>query len=145
MSKTFTLHEATTLLPVLESLLRRAQETARRAGRFEHEMDRLTQQIHLTGGMRVDVVSAARNRAERDKAAQQAKDLLTEIEEIGVTVQDLEIGLLDFPCQIEGSTVFLCWRLGEPAITHWHTSEEGYAGRRPLDARFGPINRERPN
>ncbi|MEO6802800.1 MAG: DUF2203 domain-containing protein, partial [Granulicella sp.] len=145
MDKTFTLGEAQTLLPVLESLLKRAQESAFRAARFETEMHELTQRIHLTGGMHVDVVAAARRRAERDKAAQLAKDTLIEIDEIGVTVQDLEAGLLDFPCQIDGTTVLLCWKLGESAITHWHTPEDGFAGRRPLDARFHRTDRERLN
>jgi hypothetical protein len=145
MNKTFTLSEAQTLLPVLESLLKRAQESALRANHFEHEMQQLTQRIHLAGGMHIDVVAAARRRAERDKAAQQAKDLLTEIDEIGVTVQDLETGLLDFPCQIDGATVLLCWKLGESAITHWHTSEESPDDRKPLDARFHRTDRERLN
>jgi hypothetical protein len=145
MSKIFTLNEAQTLLPVLEALLKRAQESALRANRFEYEMQQLTQRIYLSGGMHVDVAAAARRRAERDKAAQEAKDLLTEIDEIGVTVQDLEAGLLDFPCQIDGATVLLCWKLGEPTITHWHTEEDGYEGRKPLDARFLRGDRERPN
>jgi hypothetical protein len=93
----------------------------------------------------VNVVSAARRRGERDKAAQQAKSTLAEIDEIGVRVQDLEEGLLDFPCQVEGNVVLLCWKLGEPAITHWHEAEDGAEERKLLDARFGKGERERPN
>ena len=141
MSKTFTLAEAQTLLPVLESLLKRAQAAALRATEIDQEMQQLSQRIFLSGGMHVDVVAAARRRAERDKASQQAKDTLVEIDEIGVQVQDLEQGLLDFPCQIEGVLVLLCWKLGEPAIVHWHTEEEGFAGRKPLDHRFGKTER----
>ncbi|WP_263383487.1 DUF2203 domain-containing protein [Granulicella arctica] len=145
VNKTFTLSEAQTLLPVLESLFRRARDSAQRAHNFEAEMQDLSQRIYLAGGMHVDVVAAARRRAERDKAAQLAKDTLVEIDEIGVTVQDFEEGLLDFPCQIDGSTVLLCWRVGEVAITHWHTADEGSEERRPLDARFHRTDRERPN
>lgn len=145
MSKTFTLQEAQTLLPVLEALLKRAQEAALRTGRFEYEIQQLSQRIHLTGGLHVDIVAAARRRAEHDKSAQQTKDTLAEIDEIGVTVEDLAAGLLDFPCQIDGATVFLCWKLGEPAITHWHTAEDGPDARKPLDARFPRTDRERLN
>ena len=50
--------------------------------------------------MHVDVQVVARRRAERDKALQEAKDTLAEIDAIGVQVQDLEGGVLDFPpCQ----------------------------------------------
>ena len=145
MSKTFTLSEAQTLLPVLEALLRKAQAAGIRAGELESEMQQLTQRIFLSGGMHVNVVQAARRRAQREKALQEARDTLVEIDEIGVQVKDLEKGLLDFPCLVDGQTVLLCWKLGEKEIGFWHTTEDGFAGRKPLDARFGKTQRERLN
>lgn len=145
MNKTFTLQEAQTLLPVLGALLKRAQESALRTNQLDFEMQQLSQHIYLSGGMHVDVVAAAKQRAERDKAAQQAKDTLVEIEEIGVQVQDLEQGLLDFPSVLDGKSVMLCWKMGEPAVTHWHSAEDGLEDRKPLDERFRKGDRERPN
>ena len=130
---------------MVEALLVRAQASATRSEELEQEMQQLVQRIFLTGGMHVDVSAAARRRAERDKAVQEAKDSLAEIDSIGVQVKDLEQGLLDFPSLMDGKLVLLCWKLGEPAITHWHTEEEGFAGRKPLDSRFGKNERERPN
>lgn len=141
MSKTFTLNEAQTLLPVVEALLRKAQAAGARVEEVEREMQQLSHRIFLSGGMHVDVGAAARRRAERDKAVQEANDTLKEIDSIGVQVKDLEQGLLDFPSLMDGKTVLLCWKLGEPAITHWHTEEEGFAGRKPLDPRFGKTER----
>lgn len=141
MNKTFTLGEAQTLLPVVEALLRKAQDAQVRAEELEYEMQQLSHRIFLSGGMHVDVSVAARRRAERDKAVQSGRDTLAEIDSIGVQVKDLEQGLLDFPYVMDGKTVLLCWKLGEPAITHWHTEEEGFAGRKPLDARFGKTER----
>ena len=74
--------------------------------------------------MHVDVVAAARRRAERDKAGQEARDTITEIEEIGARVHDLESGMLDFPCQVEGRAALLCWKLGEVGISYWHGLED---------------------
>lgn len=145
MSKTFTLGEAQTLLPVLEALLRKAQAAGARAGELESEMQQLTQRIFLSGGMHVNVAQAAKRRATREKALQEARDTLIEIDEIGVQVKDLEKGLLDFPCILDGQTVLLCWKLGEKEIGYWHTTEDGFAGRKPLDARFGKTERERLN
>jgi hypothetical protein len=145
LSKTFTLSEAQTLLPVLEALLRRAQTAGIRASELESEMQELTQRIFLSGGMHVNVIQAARRRAEREKALQEARDTLLEIDEIGVQVKDLEKGLLDFPCVVDGQTVLLCWKLGEKEIGFWHSSEDGFSGRKPLDARFGKTQRERLN
>ncbi|HEU5340377.1 DUF2203 domain-containing protein [Edaphobacter sp.] len=145
MNKTFTLAEAQTMLPVVEALLKRAQAAATRAAEIELEMQMLSQRIFLSGGLHVDVVAAARRRAEREKAMQEAKDTLAEFEAIGVLLKDLEKGLLDFPCVVDGKTVLLCWKLGEKEIGYWHSEDDGFAGRKPLDARFGKPERERLN
>ena len=87
------------------------------------------------------MVPLARRKAERVKAEQKAKDALAEISAIGVMVKDLDIGLLDFPCEVDGRTILLCWKLGEKAITHWHGVEEGFAGRKPVDERIARAKR----
>lgn len=144
MSRTFTLGEAQTLLPVLESLLKRAQKSGTRVAEIDFEMEQLRQRIFLLGGVHVDVATMARRRAEKDKALQETKDTLAEIDAIGVQVKDLDKGLLDFPSVMDGQTILLCWKLGEKEIGYWHSTEDGFAGRKPLDARFGR-DRERPN
>ena len=137
--------EAQTLLPVLEALLRRAQAAGARCGELEREMQEQNQRIFVVGGMRVDVAQAARRRAEREKALQEARDTLAEMDEIGVQVKNLEKGLLDFPSVMEGQDVLLCWKLGEKEIGYWHTPEDGFAGRKPLAGRMGKTEKERLN
>jgi len=44
----------------------------------------------------------------------------------------IDEGLVDFPALRHGETVLLCWMLGEDHVAHWHTIEDGFAGRRPL-------------
>jgi len=139
--RTFTLDEAHSLLPVLESLLRTAIAGKKVMEEVEAEMQALQHRIFLNGGTRVDVVSVARRKAERAKAEQRAKDALAEIDSIGVQVKDLDIGLLDFPCEVGGETVLLCWRMGEPSITHWHSTSEGFSGRKPIDERIARSKR----
>ena len=134
--RTFTLDEAQALLPVLESLLRTAMNAKKLIEQVEAEQQAIAHRIFLNGGTYLDVVPLARRKAERMKAEQRAKDALAEIDSIGVQVKDLEIGLLDFPCQVEGSILLLCWKLGEKSITHWHGTEEGFAGRKPIDERI---------
>jgi len=129
--RTFTLDEAQSLLSVLESLLRAAISGKKIMEEVEAEMQALNHRIFLNGGTHVDVVAVARRKAERAKAEQRAKDALAEIDSIGV--KDLNIGLLDFPCEVEGRVVLLCWKMGESSITHWHSTEEGFAGRKPID------------
>ena len=50
----------------------------------------------------------------------------------GIVLRDAETGLIDFPSQRDGQDVFLCWRLGEDRVAHWHGPESGFIGRRPL-------------
>lgn len=143
--KTFTLEEAQGLLPLVESLLERAITAKDEAERLEGELQALRQRIFLSGGMTVDVVGVARSRAEAETQVQQAKDALAEIDAIGVQVKDLDTGLLDFPCHMDGEVVLLCWRRGETRIEYWHTVDAGVRGRQPVDERFGRGWRERPN
>lgn len=139
--RTFTLDEAQCLLPVLESLLRTAIKAKQVIEESDAELQALHHRIFLSGGMFLDIVPLARRRAERAKAEQQAKDALAEIDSTGVQVKDLSIGLLDFPCEVEGQTILLCWKLGEPAIAHWHGLQEGFAGRKPIDQRIAKSKR----
>jgi hypothetical protein len=134
--RTFTLDEAHSLLPVLESLLRTAIKAKKLIEETDAEQQALQHRVFLNGGMLLDIVPLARRKAERSKAEQHAKDALAEIDSIGVQVKDLDMGLLDFPCEVEGQTILLCWKLGEKSITHWHGTNEGFAGRKPIDQRI---------
>ena len=132
-SRTFTLDEAQSQLPVLESLLRTSIASKKLMEEVDAEMQAVQQRVLMNGGTQLDIVSLARRKAERAKAEQRLRDAFAEIDSIGVQIKDLDIGLLDFPCEVEGETVLLCWKLGEIAITHWHGTEEGFAGRKPLN------------
>ncbi|HEV2133815.1 MAG TPA: DUF2203 domain-containing protein [Terracidiphilus sp.] len=139
--KTFTLDEAQALLPVLESLLKRAIESKQAAETVESDLSELARRIYMSGGMKVDIAKVAKMRAEMEAHLQKVRDTIAEIDAIGVQVKDLEAGLLDFPFRLEDEVVLLCWRMGEPAIEHWHTTDAGFKGRQPVDERF----RRRPS
>ena len=139
--RTFTLEEAQSLLPVLESLLRNALESKQLVETVDGEFQELAHRVFLNGGTHLDILKLARRKAERENTVQSVKDSLAEIDATGVQVKDLDIGLLDFPCEVEGRIVLLCWKLGEKGITHWHTVSEGFAGRKPIDERISKAKR----
>jgi hypothetical protein len=144
--KTFTLEEAHALLRVVRSLIKRAMDDKGVIETVEKELQDLKHRILLSGGLMVDVATVARRRAERDKAFQDIKDTLAEIDAIGVQVKDLDIGLLDFPCAVDDEIVLLCWKYGEERIEFWHGVEEGFKGRKPIDERIlRGKKREKPN
>jgi hypothetical protein len=134
--RSFTLEEAHTLLPILESLLRSAIDSKKLIEAVDGEFQELVHEISIKGGMFLDIVRLARRKAERERATQRIKDALSEIDATGVQVKDLDIGLLDFPCFVEGRTVLLCWKLGETGIAHWHGTDEGFASRKPIDEKI---------
>ena len=120
MPRTFTLSEAETLLPVLESLLRSAMQAKALIEEVDTELEALKSRIFINGGTFVNILAISRRKDEREKAIQRAKDAVAEIDAAGVQVKDLDIGLLDFPCVVGDEVVLLCWKLGEQGISHTH-------------------------
>jgi hypothetical protein len=57
---------------------------------------------------------------------------IAELIDLGVQMKDPATGLVDFPCELDGVPVLLCWRLGEDRVEFFHGENEGFGGRRPL-------------
>ena len=78
----------------------------------------------------------------RDVLEREAQGLAAEIDgcirelhAIGIEYKmPFDAGLVDFPSEIDGRPVYLCWRLGEDAVEHWHDLDAGFAGRRRIGA-----------
>ena len=72
--------------------------------------------------------------ADLDRVVNRLQVYLDELADIGVELKDYSAGLLDFVAVHEGREVFLCWKLGEQTIEHWHEVDAGFAGRQPVEA-----------
>lgn len=72
-----------------------------------------------------------------DAVAVEINGFLEELEQVGAVFKGFPGGLVDFYGRLEGRDVFWCWKHGEPAITHWHETDAGFAGRRPVPAAEG--------
>ena len=131
------------LLPILESLLRQAINGKKLIEDVDNEFQETAHRVFLNGGMLLNVVHLAQRKAERARAIRRVKDALAEIDATGVQVKDIDIGLLDFPCRVEGEILLLCWKLGESSITHWHGTDEGFASRKPIDQRIANAGKKR--
>ncbi|HUF26464.1 MAG TPA: DUF2203 domain-containing protein [Gemmatimonadaceae bacterium] len=57
-----------------------------------------------------------------------------ELTALGIEFKGYETGLVDFPGEIDGRPVYLCWQLGEESVQYWHARDAGFAGRQPLTA-----------
>ncbi len=60
-----------------------------------------------------------------------------ELLDVGCVLKDWRTGLVDFPALRDGRRVWLCWRLGEAEVCHWHELHDGFAGRKPIDDQMG--------
>lgn len=70
---------------------------------------------------------------EAQELAREIDGCIREMRELGIEYRlPLDAGLVDFPGERDGRRVYLCWRLGESAVEHWHETDAGYAGRQPL-------------
>ena len=83
------------------------------------------------GGYAASDLNAAQS--ELSGLADVAVACVERLEELGVVLKDLDLGLLDFPSEREGEVVLLCWHVGEDEVAFWHGLDEGYAGRKPID------------
>jgi hypothetical protein len=72
----------------------------------------------------------AQARAER--LAAEIRAGIERLAALGVEMKGIDEGLVDFPSEREGRVVYLCWRLGEPDIEHWHELDAGFRGRQRL-------------
>ena len=78
----------------------------------------------------------AQSQAELEAEVAKLEVYIDELSRLGVELKGPD-GLCDFYSILEGREVYLCWRLGEPEVTHWHELNAGVAGRQPLAARAG--------
>ena len=83
------------------------------------------------------VIKRAPAEVTRDRASFKAmvetlREQVAGVQALGCTIKDLESGLIDWWARKGDQDVLLCWRLGEPAVTHWHEPDAGFAGRRPV-------------
>ena len=136
MPKRFTLSEAERLLPSLEKTIREAVSLKTRYEEAELAIQSFAQRVAMQGGVVIDRGTVLRQRAERDGVGQRLKAAVEEIQDQGCVIKDLDVGLIDFPTLFHGKEVYLCWKLGESGITHWHGVDEGFAGRKRIDHDF---------
>ena len=128
--KLFSLAEAERTLPLVRRIVQdlTLEYPAWRAAVARFEL--------LTGGARADWGETGELLAAREDVARHADRInhyLQELEGVGCVFKGFDAGLVDFYSLREDHPIFLCWKLGEERITHWHEIDAGFSGRQPID------------
>ena len=127
-ARLFTIAEANALIPKLELIMARLQQ---QTFFLRQEIESLAQQT----GQAVQNLPAERIlelRPELHQVIDEVHGLLREIDAHGVQFKGLDLGLIDFPAEIEGERALLCWQYGEKELGYYHSPEGGFASRKPL-------------
>jgi len=128
--KLFTLAEAERTLPLVRRIV---EDLTAEYPRWRAAVARFDL---LTGGARADWGETQELVAAREEVARHAERIsryLEELEAVGCVFKGFEAGLVDFCSLRDDRPIFLCWRLGEERITHWHEIDAGFGGRQPID------------
>ena len=121
-----TREQADQVLPLVRAVVEDQREVYLRVRRNLSEFRSLEELDEISGDHRLP-------RAMREDLAEMRSYLL-ELEELGVKVEDPELGLVTMRGLHRGEVVNLCWKLGEDRVRFWFPRDGDYAARRPLDA-----------
>ena len=95
--------------------------------------DDLKTEIERYGLVGFETPELTQKTQELDVVVKDLMSRVSELEDLGVRVRDIDTGLIDFPALRFGNTVYLCWRYGESNIEFWHAANEGFNGRKMLN------------
>jgi hypothetical protein len=123
--KLFTVATATATLPLVKVIVKDAMEKWKELGHMRAELS--DAEVHAVPELKKRQLRSEVERIEADLEA-----CVREIADLGASIKDFELGLVDFPMKQGARTVLLCWKAGETKIGYFHDMDAGFAGRRPL-------------
>lgn len=124
--KTYTVSEARRILPEIRPRLHEMQEVWAGLESYRNEAQKIGKRIEEGG-------ATLPNAGEYFKLIQQLRENLKFFESAGIEIKDISLGLVDFLSLQGGRLVYLCWKVDEETISHWHEIQDGFAGRKPLE------------
>lgn len=129
--KTFTVEEANATLPLVRAITADVVHLSRDLIERRHRLNLLKRSSDDTSqDPYADEITHIRDEYERD--TERLKEFMKELSDLGVELKSAPDGLVDFPSDLDGRMVYLCWKFNESEVGHWHELDAGFAGRQPL-------------
>jgi hypothetical protein len=142
MARFFTLDAANATIPELRTILETLRDERSQLITLRDEFRELSVDAPAEGGTTGSAVASratgrvdgerGRIRLRMQGVIDQMQAGVARIDELGITLREIESGLVDFPALVSGRQVWLCWRLGEGDVEWWHELGDGFGGRQPL-------------
>jgi hypothetical protein len=126
----FTVDQANRLLPELIPLLEELRDMKRQLDELRGDQSALREKARTNGHNRAAEIAGVSRQIEQIMA--RSREQVAKIQALGVVVKDIDSGLVDFLSLSRGRRIYLCWKLGEPAVEFWHDLDTGFAGRQPI-------------
>lgn len=130
MRTSYTVDQANRTLPLVRRIVRDIVSL------YPRWRDRVNELEVRSGNVTLELPDQRIAELEREaqEIAAEIDGCIREIRDLGIEYRlPLDAGLVDFPGERDGRRIFLCWRLGEDAVEHWHETDAGYAGRRRIE------------
>lgn len=122
--RSFTVEQANRMLPLVRRIV---EDLVVAHGAWQQAVG----QFEMASNARAADVEVFQRETER--LAREIDGYLQELAQLGVEFKGFEHGLIDFPSEFAGRPVYLCWKLGESSVSHWHDIDAGFAGRQQLE------------
>jgi hypothetical protein len=120
-TRRYTLKEAVSTLPLVKRIVADIVKTHANAMQLRQRVE------SLNPGREQTIAQDTLHRT-----LEQLQEFLDELNALGIELKDPQMGLIDFVARQDNRDVYLCWKLGEETITHWHELDAGFAGRKPI-------------
>jgi hypothetical protein len=130
--KLFTVAQANATLPLIRAIVTDITHLAHDLKERHDRLKRMvpSERVVIDDAHREELVHI---QTELERGHERMREYEQELAKLGVELKDYHTGLIDFPCWMDEHEVYLCWRLGEPEVAHWHEIDAGFAGRRRLE------------
>ena len=128
----FTVEEANRVAGEIRPRLERLVMKKREFDRLERRMEIL---LVATSGAAHDNPDSLELRSLAEKRRRLGESIGKGVQELhakGALAKDLDRGLVDFYSLMGDRLVYLCWQVDEPEVSHWHSLEDGFAGRQQI-------------
>ena len=128
MARYFGIDEANERVRDVRPLLEQLRDDRDRVAEIQAELGRGRE----TNGSSEHAEQLAGMEQEVRRLVRRMQEAVSQMDEWGITLRDIQSGLIDFPALANGRPIWLCWRLGEDDIAWWHETNVGFEGRQPL-------------